>query len=558
MILLFVSAFAADPAAPAPTATTPSEAPAPAAPSTAPEAPAPAAAPAPEPSPPAPPAPAPSAPGYRPPVPHPTVDPLMPQSYRVTPRGDYPCKVRILVTEAGTVRDVENIQCDQDAFYALATAIVQWKFDPATQDGKPVAAALEYENVFTVESFLPRKHIVGFVGAVVSGGGAGWFGADGRVHLGEQLSFSGGVSVDQDFVPGQADPVWVPNVAVDIAISSKRRHFEHRGIYGFAVGGFGDPYGSVGLYGAFRGELMTPIPGLSLGGDAGAAMLFTEPLTFSDVGIWQESGKNPFYPWLRLSVIWYAPLPKDRFVVVAREMDPTVYEPIIPEPEPLPEMWKSFEGVTAIHWSQIEPSWGENTPVGPSFDGFPPGTYRCDVRALIDNQGKVLKVRAETCPAAGRADAEKNVSAWEWEPGQAYEALQKARRAPADPATAVVQAVFPAPIYVRGRGGDMVPAQSVNLLVDGEAKPLPARTPAPPVWVERLEPPQWGQTRPTGACHVDVDLDAQGNVLRSRWASGEIEVSLQVMEALRKWKFYPVIVRGEATAVRLRLSMCDY
>lgn len=557
MILLVLAAFADPSAAPAaPTEPAPAALPAPAA------TPAPAAAPAPPATAAAPASPsssaAPASPGYRPPVPHPSVDPLMPQSYRVIPRGDYPCKVRILVTETGKVRDVENIECNEDAYYALATAIVQWKFDPATQDGVPVAASLDYENVFTVESFLPRKHIVGFVGAVASGGGAGWFGAEGRVHLGEQLSFSGGVTFDQDFLPGSSEPFWVPNIAADVAVSSKRRHFEHRGIYGFAVGGFGDPYGSVGMYGAFRGELMTPIPGLSIGGDAGASLLFTEPLTYADVGIWQESGKNPFYPWLRLSVIWYAPLPKDRFVVVAREMDPTVYEPIIPEPEPLPETYKSFEGVLAIHWSQIEPSWGENTPVGPAFDRYPPGTYRCDVRALLDNDGKVVKVRAESCPAAGRADAEKNVASWTWEPGQVQAALEKARRVPVDPSQALVQAVFPAPIYVRGHGGDMVPAQSVSLLVDGKLKGLPSRTPAPPIWVESLFPPEWGQTRPTGSCHVDVDLDVNGNVLQSRWASGEIEVSNQVFEALKQWKFYPVIVRGEPAAVRVRLSMCDY
>lgn len=526
MILLFLSALAEEPAPVAPA--------------------------------PAPPAPAPENAGYLPPVPHPSVDPLMPQSYRVTPRGDYPCKVRILVTELGTVRDVESIECDQDAYYALATAIVQWKFDPATQDGRPVAASLDYENVFTVETFLPRKHIVGFVGAVASAGGAGWFGGEGRVHLGEQLSFTGGVSVDQDFVPGVADPVWVPNFFADVAISSKRRHFEHRGIYGFAVGGFGDPYDSVGMYGAFRGELMTPIPGLSIGGDAGASVLFTEPLTYPDVGIWQRSGKNPFYPWLRLSVIWYAPLPKDRFVVVAREMDPTVYEPIIPEPEPLPDLWKAFEGVVAIHWSQIEPSWGDNTPVSEEFAHYPPGTYRCDVRALIDNNGKVVKVRAETCPAAGKAAAEKNVASWEWEPGQAFAALQKAKRSPGDPAAAAVQAVFPAPIFVRGRAADMVPVQTVNLLVEGKLKGLPPRTQAPPVWVESLSPPVWGQTRPTGACYVDVDLDNRGKVLRRAWASGEVEVQSQVYEAMDQWRFYPVIVRGEPAAVRVRLSMCDY
>lgn len=482
-------------------------------------------------------------PGYLPPVAHPSVEALMPQSYRTIPRGDYPCKVRILLTAAGVVKDVERIECADDPYYALATAIVQWTFDPATQDGKPIAGELLYSNTFSVESYLPRKHIVGFVGAVASVGGAGWFGAEGRVHLGEQVSFSGGVDVDQDFIPGDLTPLWVPTFHADVAISSRRRHFEHRGIYGLAIGGFGDAYGSAGLYAAFRGELMTPAPGLSVGGDGGVSMLFTDPITYGDVGIWQRDGVNPFYPWLRLSLIWYAPLPKDRFVVVPRQDDPTVYEPPIPEPEPLPDNGLAFEGVRAVHWSEIEPSYGDNTPVNAAFDDYPPGSYKCDVRVLVDNKGVPVQVRAEACPSAAKADAEANVRAWEW---------------PSRPGQPSLQSVFPAPIFVRRSDAELVPAHSVLLLVNGVATPLPKRTIAPPVYVRNFTPPEWGQTRPTGGCFVDVDLDNTGKVQKTRWASGEIEVSGQVMDALNTWVFFPIIVAGDRVAARVRLPMCDY
>ncbi len=482
-------------------------------------------------------------PGYVPPVAHPSVDPLMPQSYRTVPRGEYPCKVRILVTDTGEVKDVEKIECGDDAYYALATAIVQWKFDPATLDGKPVSGDLLYDTTFTVETFLPRKHIVGFVGALVSIGGAGWFGAEGRVHLGEQVSFSGGVDLDQDFVPGELTPLWAPTFHADVAISSPRKHSDHRGIYGFTIGGYGDAYGSAGMYSGFRGELMTPVPGLSVGGDAGVAFLFTNPQTIGDVGIWQRDGANPFFPWLKLSLIWYAPIPRDRFVVVPREDDPAVYEPPIIEPEPLPDNGHAFDGIRSVHWSEIEPSYGEQTPVGPEFALYPPGSYRCDVRAIVTPQGTARLVRAEVCPVAARKAAEENVAHWEW---------------PERPGDAEVQAVFPATLFVRRGDAQLVPAQSVMQLVDGVAKPLPKRNSNPPIYVHSFTPPEWGQTRPTGACYVDVDLDAEGKLLKTRWAQGEIEVSGQVMDALRSWTFYPVIITGERTAARVRLSMCDY
>ena len=554
MLLLAVLTALADDAAPtvAPAALPAAPTPVPAAPTPVPAAPTP--VPAAAAAPPADPA----RPGYVAPVPHPTVDPLMPQSYRMVPRGDYPCKVRILVTDAGKVKDVENIECNEEAYYALATAIVQWKFDPALQDGQPVAGELLYDNTFSVQSYLPRKHIVGFVGAVVSGGGAGWFGADARVHLGEQLSFSGGVSFDQDYLPGKAEPIWVPNVQVDVAISSRRRHFEHRGIFGFAVGGFGDAYGSLGMLAAFRGELMTPVPGLSLGGDIGISLLFADSVAIADVGLFQRDGTNPIYPWLRASVIWYAPLPKDRFVVVPREHDPTVYEAVIPPPDPPIDTGRAFEGVYSLHWSEIEASEGENTPVGEAFALYPPGVYRCDIRALINNEGRAEVTRAEICPKAAREAAEQNVKKWEWSPGQAYDALKKVKRAPDARADARVQALFPAPVFVRRDDAEPVPAASVQVLDDGVARPLPRRVATPTVWVSTFLPPDWGQTRPTSACFVDVDLDDTGRVQKMLCASGEIEVSGQVMEALQGWVFFPIIVQGERVAARVRLSMCEY
>lgn len=484
-----------------------------------------------------------SRPGYVPPKPHPTVDPLMPQSYRTVRRGEYPCKVKIDVRADGTVKDVTSIACDEEAYYALATAIVQWKFDPALQNGIPIDSSLEYANTFTVQTFLPRKHIVGFVGAALNAGGAGWFGVEGRIHLGEQLSFTGGVDIDKDYYLRDYSETWMPTFRADVAISSKRRHFEHRGIYGFTVGGFGDPLGAVGMYGGFRGEVMTPIPGLSLGGDGGVAFMFTNPTTVPDVGFWERDGINPFYPWLRASVIWYAPLPKDRFIVVPRQDDPTVYEPPIPPPEDPVDTGAAFEGVRSVHWSEIEPSYGDDTPVGPEFADWPPGVYDCDVRALVSESGKTTRVRAESCPNAARAAAEKNVSNWEW---------------PSRPGEGDVQAVFPAPVFIRRSDADIVPAQNVMMLVDGKAQSLPKRSSTPTVFIRQGSPPNWGSTRPTGACYVDVDLDTTGHVTKTRWVSGEIEVSGYVFEALDAWKFFPVIVNGNRTAVRVRLSMCEY
>ena len=150
---------------------------------------------------------------------------------------------------------------------------------------------------------------------------------------------------------------------------------------------------------------------------------------------------------------------------------------------------------------------------------------------------------AAEAEARAKADAEANVKSWEW---------------PSRPGEPSLQSVFPAPIFVRRSDAELVPAHSVLLLVNGVTTPLPKRTSTPPVYVRNFAPPEWGQTRPTGACFVDVDLDATGKVQKTRWVSGEIEVSGQVFDALNTWVFFPVIVAGDRAAARVRLPMCDY
>ncbi|MDP2315450.1 MAG: hypothetical protein Q8P41_21310 [Pseudomonadota bacterium] len=477
-----------------------------------------------------------------PPVAHVLSDPLLPQKYRSVPPGVYPCSVVIDVNAAGKATDVKPVECDEEAFWALATAIVTWEFDPATDNGVPVAGQLPYTSEFEVRSLLPRKHIVGFAGLAVSAGGSGWYGAEGRIHLGEQLSVSAGVDMDLDTLEGTLQDLWVPTFRGDVTLSTPRRHHEHRGIYGFTIGGFADGFGAVGGYAGFRGELMTGVPGLSVGGDAGVAVLFTNPPTYDDVGFWPRYGTSPAFPWLRASLIWYAPIPRDRFVVIPRAQDPTVFVPEPPVEVPIEDVdGQAFAGVRAVHWSEIEPSLGDTTPTGPGFDLYPPGTYTCNVRVAVGTDGRAAKIRVEKCPQAGRADAEATVRNWVWD----------------DHPDGEVQAVFPAPIFVRRDDAEAVRTQSVLLLVAGQAQPLPQFGGTPTVYVKRLVPPEWTMERPTRACFVDVDLDAKGTLLASKWVLGDIEVMPRVMEALAQWSFFPVAVDGELTPVRVRLSMCD-
>jgi hypothetical protein len=141
-------------------------------------------------------------PASTPPVAHVTVDPLLPQAYRVVPPGVYPCEVDIDVAARGVVTDIRPVRCDEDARVALATAVLSWSFDPATRDGVAVDGTLRYATVFEVRSALPRKHVVGFLGASASVGGAGLAGVEARVHLGESVSATVGVDWDQDAMEG--------------------------------------------------------------------------------------------------------------------------------------------------------------------------------------------------------------------------------------------------------------------------------------------------------------------------------------------------------------------
>ena len=94
---------------------------------------------------------------------------------------------------------------------------------------------------------------------------------------------------------------------------------------------------------------------------------------------------------------------------------------------------------------------------------------------------------------------------------------------------------------------------------DGKTAPLPNRTGTPDVFVHAFVPPVWtNQNVPTRSCFVDVDLSTTGQVLKSRWVSGDIEVQNAVYTALSAWKFYAVSVDGELRDARVRLSMCDY
>lgn len=476
-------------------------------------------------------------------IPHITTDPLLPQKYRAVPPGEYPCSVNIHVSETGTVTDVTAVECDPEALWPLATAIVQWTFEPATENGLPVASILPYTSVFEVRTLLPRKNVVGFVGVAVSAGGTGFGGAEGRIHLGEQISFSAGADVDRDLLEGSLTRVYTPVVRGDVTISSRRRHFERRGIYGLTIGAFTDAYAAVGAYGGFRGEVMTGIPGLSFGGDAGLATLFTDPDVFNDVGVWSQQGVSPFYPWLRASLIWYAPLPRDHFIVVPREQDPVVFEPVPPPEEEVADVdGAPFPGIRGVHWADIEPSLGEVPPTGPGFALYPPGSYECNVRVEVGIDGLPGRIRVERCPEAGKADAAATLAKWRWAPR---------------PEGAPLQSVFPAPIFVERDDASMVRAQSVSLLVDGKAAPLPRFARNPLVFVANYVAPTWVSTRPTRSCAVDVDVDATGKLLGVDWVSGDIEVKPRVDEALAQWRFYPVPVDGELVPVRVRLILCD-
>lgn len=485
-------------------------------------------------------------PGYLPPEVHITTDPLMPQKYRSVAAGKYECSVKIELDATGKVTDVLPVTCDQESLWALSAAILAWEFEPALQDGRPIPSELPYTTEFEVKTLLPRKHVVGFVGLVASAGGEAIGSVEGRIHLGEMISFSGGVGFDQNLRAGGTYQTTDPTFHGDVAFSSPRQYFEHRGIFGGAVGFYADASGQSGLYGAFRGELMTPTPGLSIGGDIGLATVFVAGDTDSSLGLIPQIGGSPFYPWLRFSLVWYAPVPRDQFVVVPRANDPIVYEPIvIPDPPPPDEAGTAFVGVAAVHWSKIPASGGSNPTAGPGFGEYPPGQYTCNVRVLVSEDGSPKQVRAEKCPEIGRADAEATVRQWKWQPR---------------PGQGDVQAVFPAPFYVEQPEAEPVRVNRVLLRnPDGTTRELPRSAHAPEVWVHHLYTPVFQNgVKPVDSCSIDVDLDVHGNVVRTAWKNGEVEVRPRILEALAAWQFYGVVVGGELSDVRVNLPMCDY
>jgi hypothetical protein len=358
----------------------------------------------------------------------------------------------------------------------------------------------------------------------------------------ETLSLSAGVDLDVDQSRTGVSYVG-PAFHGDLGLSSRRRHFERRAIVGAAVGGYGDTVGNNGVYFTSRFEAMAGPPGLAFGGDLGAALRFGQPDGFvTDVGPFANLGLTPVYPWVRASVIWYLPLPRDRFVVVPRAQDPLVFEPEPPPDEVVVDRdGGAFPGIPAVHWSQIEPSLGDAPVTGPEFDAYPPGTYACNVRVAIDEAGLPEKIRVEHCPAAGRAAAETAVRAWRWF---------------ARPGGGVVQSVFPAPFFVDRSDAEPIRFTSVRPLVDGQPTDLPPRTRVD-VWVRARVDPDFGVNRPTRRCEVDIDLAADGTVAAKRWVSGDVEVRTLVEEALESWGFFPVIVAGEPTPARVRVTLCE-
>ncbi len=482
-------------------------------------------------------------PGYLPPVMHITTDPLMPQKYRSVPAGKYGCSVNIVLDATGKPTDVLPVECDQESLWALSAAIVSWEFEPALQDGVAVASQMPYKTEFEVKTLLPRKHVVGFVGIVGSVGGESILSLDGRVHLGEMISLSGGVGFDQNNRANDTYQTTNTTFHGDVAFSSPRQYFEHRGIFGGAVGFYSDTVGQTGLYGGFRGELMTPSPGLSIGGDIGIATVWYEQGEDSSLGLMPQLGRAPFYPWLRLSVLWYAPVPRDQFVVVPRVNDPVVYEPIIEVPPPVPdEDGAAFVGVPAVHWTRIPASGGRNPVPGPGFENYPPGQYTCNVRVLVAEDGTPEQVRVEKCPAVGKDDAAAMVKTWKWavRPGEGK-----------------IQAVFPAPFFINKDEAEPVRTDLVQLRAADGTLSTPRRTPE--VWVRHLYTPVFQNgVEPTGNCSVVVDLDTAGNIVSTRWKNGEPEIRPRVLEALSAWKFYPVAIDGELAPAQVTLPMCGY
>lgn len=63
------------------------------------------------------------------------------------------------------------------------------------------------------------------------------------------------------------------------------------------------------------------------------------------------------------------------------------------------------------------------------------------------------------------------------------------------------------------------------------------------------------QARISGAVVIDAVIDAQGNVVEMRTVSGAPILALAAMEALRRWKYEPTILGGEAIPVELLVTL---
>ncbi len=63
------------------------------------------------------------------------------------------------------------------------------------------------------------------------------------------------------------------------------------------------------------------------------------------------------------------------------------------------------------------------------------------------------------------------------------------------------------------------------------------------------------QARISGAVVIDAVIDTQGNVVEMRTVSGHPILALAAIEALRRWKYEPTILGGEAIPVELLVTL---
>jgi protein TonB len=63
------------------------------------------------------------------------------------------------------------------------------------------------------------------------------------------------------------------------------------------------------------------------------------------------------------------------------------------------------------------------------------------------------------------------------------------------------------------------------------------------------------QSRVSGAVVIDAVIDARGNVVEMKTVSGNSILALAAMEALRRWKYEPTTVGGQAVPVELLVTI---